>query len=88
LKRKGYPRIRPSIKGPNSVQEGVEFLRSFEIIIDPSCIHTAEEIKDYSFKVDPLTDEVLPILEDKKNHTIDSLRYAIERHRRAKLGLI
>jgi phage terminase large subunit len=32
----------------------------------------------YSFKVDKLTNEVLPVLEDKANHVIDSLRYAIE----------
>jgi phage terminase large subunit len=37
----------------------------------------------YSFKTDPLTGKVMPILEDKKNHTIDSLRYACEGARRA-----
>ena len=31
----------------------------------------------------PLTDEVLPVLEDKSNHTIDALRYALEGLRRA-----
>jgi phage terminase large subunit len=37
----------------------------------------------YSWKVDKLTDEVLPVLEDKKNHVIDAVRYALESTRRA-----
>jgi phage terminase large subunit len=37
----------------------------------------------YSYKVDPLTDQVLPVLEDKHNHVIDALRYACEGIRRA-----
>ena len=41
------------------------------------------EISSYSYKVDKMTDEVLPMLEDKDNHTIDALRYALEGLRRA-----
>jgi phage terminase large subunit len=37
----------------------------------------------YSYKTDPMTGKILPILEDKKNHVIDSLRYACEGARRA-----
>jgi phage terminase large subunit len=37
----------------------------------------------YSYKTDPLTGEVLPVLEDKNNHVIDALRYACEGARRA-----
>jgi phage terminase large subunit len=37
----------------------------------------------YSFKTDKLTDEVLPELEDKNNHVVDSLRYALEKLRRS-----
>ena len=36
----------------------------------------------YSWKKDPLTDKVVPILEDKHNHVIDALRYACEAARR------
>ena len=34
-------------------------------------------------ETDPLTNRVLPVLEDKKNHVIDALRYACEGVRRA-----
>lgn len=84
MRRHGYPRMVPSIKGAGSVQEGIEFLRSFEIIVHPRCRHTIDELTFYRYKQDPKTDEVLPILEDKKNHVIDALRYAIERLRRRK----
>lgn len=84
MKRHGYPRMVPSVKGAGSVQEGIEFLRSFEIIVHPRCRHTIDELTFYKFKQDPKTEEVLPILEDKKNHVIDALRYAIERLRRRK----
>ena len=36
----------------------------------------------YSYKTDPLTGTVVPILEDKNNHVIDALRYACEGARR------
>ena len=44
----------------------------------PRCTHTIDELSAYSYKEDPLTGKVLPILEDKNNHVIDALRYACE----------
>jgi phage terminase large subunit len=46
-------------------------------------VHVAEELRDYSYKIDPHTEEILPLLEDKNNHTIDALRYALEELRRS-----
>lgn len=70
-------------KGPGSVEEGIEFLKNHDIVVHPRCRHTIDELTLYSYKTDPLTGEVLPVLEDKKNHVIDSLRYAVEGVRRA-----
>jgi len=84
LKRHGFVRLEPSIKGPGSVQEGVEFLKAYSIWIHPRCKHVADEFLYYSFKVDPRTGNILPVLQDAKNHTIDSCRYAVERVRRAR----
>jgi phage terminase large subunit len=55
--------------------------------VHPDCTHTIDELTMYAFKTDPLTGEVLPVLQDKKNHVIDSARYAVETLRRAKAGL-
>lgn len=84
MKKNGYPKILPAIKGAKSVEDGIEWLKSFEIIIHPRCEHVIQEFTTYSYKVDKLTDEVLPVLEDKNNHTIDAVRYACENARRAK----
>lgn len=83
MQKHGYPKINAAIKGAKSLEEGVEFLKSFDIVVHPRCVHTIDELTLYSYKTDPLTNQVLPILSDKKNHVIDALRYACEGARRA-----
>lgn len=83
MRRHGFPRITPARKGPGSIEDGIEFLRSFDIVVHPRCKHVADELARYCYKTDPQTGEILPVLEDKNNHTIDALRYALEELRRA-----
>ena len=78
MKQHGFPRIQGAIKGAGSVHEGVEFLKSYDIVVHPRCKNVIDELTMYSYEIDKKTDEVLPKLADKKNHTIDSLRYATE----------
>ena len=82
MRQHGFPRITRARKGAKSIEDGISFLRSFrEIVIHNRCKHTADEFKLYSYKRDRLTGDVLPTIEDKHNHCIDSLRYATERIR-------
>lgn len=81
LNRNGFPFMTSSKKGANSVAEGVQFLQNYDIVVHPRCIHTIDELTMYSFKTDKLTGIVTPLLEDKQNHVIDSLRYAVEKLR-------
>jgi phage terminase large subunit len=83
MRKNGFPKIMTAVKGPKSVEEGVEFLKGYDIVVHPRCTHTIDELSLYSYKQDPLTAKILPILEDKKNHVIDALRYACEGIRRA-----
>lgn len=83
LRKHGFPRIAPALKGARSVEEGVQFLKSYDIIVHPRCQHLIDELTHYSFKTDTLTGQVLGVLEDKNNHCIDALRYAVEGARRA-----
>jgi phage terminase large subunit len=83
MQKHGFPRIRAAIKGAKSLEEGVEFLKSFDIVVHPRCEHLIDELTLYSYKTDDLTGDVLPILADKDNHLIDALRYACEGARRA-----
>ena len=82
MRTHGFPRINAAVKGKKSVEEGVAFLQSFDIIVHPRCKHVIDELTLYSYRTDSLTGVVLPILEDKRNHLIDSLRYACEGARR------
>lgn len=83
MQRHGYPKINAAIKGAKSVEEGVEFLKSFDIVVHPRCVHTIDELTVYSYEIDDLTGLILPKLADKDNHVIDALRYACEGARRA-----
>ena len=86
MAKHGFPRIASAVKGARSLEEGVEFLRSFDIVVHPRCTHTIDELTMYSYKTDPLTGKVIPLLEDKNNHVIDAMRYACEGARRTTRG--
>jgi phage terminase large subunit len=83
MQKHGYPRINRAHKGAGSVEEGIAFLQSFDIIVHPRCAHLIDELSTYRYKRDPLTEKILPILEDKNNHVIDALRYACEGARKS-----
>lgn len=84
MRKSGFPKINPAVKGPKSIEEGVAYLQSFDIVVHPRCKHLADELRLYRYKTDPLTNKILPILEDKNNNCIDALRYACEGARRAR----
>jgi phage terminase large subunit len=77
LKNLGY-NVEAGAKWAGSVEEGIEYLKSFQsIVIHPSCTHTIEEFRRYSYKIDKRTNDILPIVVDDYNHCIDAIRYAI-----------
>jgi phage terminase large subunit len=82
MQKHGYPNMRRAVKGPGSVEDGIEFLKNYDIVIHPDCIHTIDEYKLYSYKIDKKTQKVTTDLEDKNNHCIDADRYAVENVRR------
>lgn len=84
MNKHGFPKMVAAVKGAKSLDEGVSFLQSFDIVVHPRCRHVIDELTLYRYKQDPLTGRVLPLLEDKNNHCIDALRYACEGIRRAR----
>lgn len=70
---------RSAEKGPGSIRYGMKWLQSLvKIVIDPKrCPETAEEFKKYEYELDK---EGNPTSNypDKKNHSIDMTRYAME----------
>jgi phage terminase large subunit len=66
----GYPRITPAVKGPNSVEDGIEFLKNYDIVVHPRCENTWDELCVYSYKVDKRTGDVLPVVaEGQSDHS-------------------
>ncbi len=78
LTRSGVPKATAALKWQGSVEDGIRFLRSFrEIVVHPRCVNTIRELRLYSYKVDRLTGDILPVVVDANNHWIDALRYSV-----------
>lgn len=78
IKIGGIERIKPSMKGPDSIMTGVQFLMQFNIVIDERCHKTIEEFDNYTWQKDKSTGEYINKPVDTYNHCIDALRYAVE----------
>lgn len=89
MQRNGFPRMQAAIKGPGSVEDGVEFIKSYDVVIHPDCksadgiSHTADEFTMFSYKIDKKTGAITNELDEVKNHMVDGTRYAVENVRRA-----
>ena len=80
LRSKDY-NINPAAKGEGSVKAGIDYIKDFEkVVIHPRCKKTIDEFKLYSFKIDRNSGEILPMVVDKYNHCIDSLRYSLSEY--------
>jgi phage terminase large subunit len=78
VRRQGY-RIESVHKWGGSIEDGIEHIRSFKKVhIHSRCMETASEFVKYSYKIDRLSEDVLPTIVDKHNHYIDALRYALQ----------
>lgn len=78
IKRKGIERIKPAMKGADSIMSGIQFISQFDIIVDERCTKTIEELNNYTWKKDKNTDEYYNEPVDTYNHSIDALRYSVE----------
>lgn len=78
LKRNGLPRIDGVKKWQGSVEDGIAHIKSYgKVYIHPRCRQTLNEFRLYSYKVDRLSGDILPVVVDEHNHYIDALRYAL-----------
>jgi phage terminase large subunit len=66
-------------KGPGSLNTSYRFLQKFKIIIDEKCQNIINEFSTHKYKEDK-DGNPLPVPEDKNNHGIDAIRYAIEKY--------
>ena len=78
LRRLGLSRIRPAIKGPGSVNAGIQQLQQYTLVVNPNCINMIRELENYAYKRDKSTKEYINEPEDAFNHGLDALRYSIQ----------
>lgn len=72
------PGLAPCRKGKDSIMNGIGFLQNYKILIHPNCKNFYNEIENYVYKKDKMTNEPINVPEDKNNHLMDAMRYAIE----------
>lgn len=81
---------RAARKGKDSVTHGIQWLQGYQIVVDKHCQNMRNELSLYQWRKDK-DGNSLNIPEDKNNHLIDALRYAVESeanatHRESLLG--
>ena len=74
LRRMGW-NIRPSVKGRDSINAGIDLLKRYKLFITSNSNNAIQEFRNYKWKEDK-TGKLTNIPEDKNNHIIDATRYA------------
>lgn len=73
----GLRRVKPSRKGKDSIMAGISKLQGYQIIVNPACTHIMDEFYSYCYQQDK-EGNWLNKPEDKNNHLMDALRYALQ----------
>ena len=80
----GIRGIRAARKGKDSINNGIDFLQDFEIIVHPSCVNFLTEISNYTWDEDKFGKKLNKPVDD-FNHLMDAMRYACEEYMHAPL---
>ncbi len=76
LRRLGIQRVFPSIKGRDSIVNGITAVQEYKIYVKPTCANTIIELNTYRWDTDKSDNGInKPI--DTDNHLMDALRYAM-----------
>lgn len=78
IRRKGVTRIKPAVKGPDSIIHGIQKLQNYEIVVHPSCDGIITEFENYCWTKDRASGEYINKPVDDFNHYIDALRYSLQ----------
>lgn len=73
----GLKGIRKSRKGRDSVNNGVQYIQDYKIIIHPRCVNFITEISNYMWDKDKFDNPINKPVDD-FNHLMDAMRYALE----------
>lgn len=77
LRELGLRNIKGSRKGKDSVNNGIQYIQDYKIIVHPKCVNFLTEISNYTWDKDKFGNKInKPI--DNFNHLMDAMRYALE----------
>ena len=79
IKSKGV-NIDPTVKGKDSVIHGIQWIQQYELIVDERCFKVIEELDNYTWQKDKKTGEYINEPVDTFNHTIDAIRYGLNKY--------
>lgn len=85
LKRHGLTRVKGAKKGPDSINNGIQFLQQYTLHIHPKLGDLITELENYTWRKDKKTGEYFNEPIDEFNHLLDALRYAVEDARTPKV---
>lgn len=77
LRRLGIGRITPSVKGRDSILNGISAINEYKITVSSSCVNMIRELSSYVYD-EKRNDRGLKLPKDSENHLCDALRYAFE----------
>lgn len=77
LRELGLYRICPSRKGNDSINNGIQYIQDYTIIIHPRCVNFLTEISNYTWAEDKFGAKINRPIGD-FNHLMDAMRYALE----------
>lgn len=78
IRRHGIRNIKPAEKGKDSINNGIQRLQQYTIIVHPSCEHTIIELSNYVWATGRDGSRLNKPIDD-FNHLMDAGRYATER---------
>ena len=78
MRREGIIKIKPSVKGADSIIHGIQKLQQYEIIVHPDCEGIITEFQNYAWQKDKQSGEYINKPIDAFNHYIDALRYSLQ----------
>lgn len=77
LRTLGLSRITAARKGADSINNGIQFIGNFRIVIHPKCVNFYTEISSYAWAADQFG-KLTNTPADSMNHLMDAMRYAME----------
>ncbi|MEG2261785.1 MAG: PBSX family phage terminase large subunit [Raoultibacter sp.] len=78
LRELGLSRMTAARKGKDSVNNGIDYIQDYHIVVHSRCVNFLTEISNYTWDSDTKTGKRLNTPIDDFNHLMDAMRYGME----------